>query len=414
MPYRNNLLPDGTPVQQSMTVDREQYIVENINIPLLGVILDVRPSDDRNNRSAQEWEDFRGYVPECSVLIVRDNMFLDRVLITPDMPAGIDDYYERLPRGSSKLVTGEELPSSFGNIDPMLLDGDWCIVGFFKGKIDSPYVMRWFPNPNNRFDPATSGKAFPNLATGEGAALEQAGRYFSRVNGVEFVITTEGDVSLSTRFSNSQMDFQKNAAASKGGTFTASSSSDNFSGGTTEGRFPRTEREDGGSVRVQMKPTQTFEVDFEPQIDGIGWDDVTNSELPQTNPENPGNLPPDRTLVANTYARFDSSTIILDVPAEFEVTSKDLVNINVENTTTITSPEIYLVSETEVIIGTNTSDQFLALGTKLTGHLATPGIIASPMGPLSINPPSEASLPSSPAWASVLSDKHKVEDRSGP
>lgn len=411
MPVRRNRLPDGTFPQQSMTRNKSQYKVENMTIPMLGVVMAVRPSDDVKNRSAMEFSDYRGFVPECDVYIVADNFTLPNVLITPDAPCGLDDFYERLPRASSALVDGTPLSSSLGGLNPAELDGDWCIVSFFKGKIDSPYIQRWWPNPNNRFDPATSGKAFPNKITGEGTALEQAGRYFNRINGVECVITTAGNINISTRFSNSKVDFQASSPLSKVGKAVAGEN-DTFKLPSTEGRPSREEREDGGSVRLQVKPSQTFEIDFAPQIDGMGWDDLSNEELPQTNPHILPSLPPNRTIPQYSYLIFDKDQVSIDVPLDFKVNSNSTVTINALTNTTITSPQIHLVALDEVVIGTNISTEYLALGTQLVKYLGTPGIIASPMGPLSLTPPNPLQDPTwISGWDSLISDKHKVQSR---
>ena len=427
MPYRNNLLPDGTPIQQSMTRNVAEYQVEDISVPLLGVVLTVRPADNVANRSAKEHNDYRGYIPECSVYIPDDNMVLDNVLITPDAPSGLGDFYERLPRGSESLVDGSKLPNSFGNIDPSQLDGDWCIIGFFKGLIDSPYIMRWWPNPNNRLDPATSGLAYPNPVTGEGRALNQAGRYFTRINGVECVISSAGNVALSTRFANSKLEFSGNSATTALGAV-AGGVGDSLPAPNTEGRWKRAEREDGGAIRLQVKPSQTFEIDFAPAIDGMGWDDLNEEQLPQTNPQPTPQLPPNRSALEHTYARFDTATVEIDVPSDFKVTSNNTVTIIVDSAfnvssrdnitmdagsnATLTSPEIYLAASNEVIIGTDSSNEFLALGTKLITYLSRPGIIQSPMGPLRLLPPNIVDPVEFPdGWDSLVSDKHKIEER---
>lgn len=388
MPVRYNMLADGTPLQQATTRKSSQYNVEDMSIPMLGVILNVRPSDDVRNRSAAEFEDYRGYVPECTVLIVHDNMSLEHVLITPDAPAGLDDFYERLPRGSSAFVDGVEFSSSLGGLDPNKLDGDWCIVGFFKGLIDSPYIVRWWPNPNNRFDPATSGKAFPNKITGEGTALEQSGRYFTRVNGVECVITTEGNVNLSTRFSNSKVDFQKTSALSKVGDAVAGTG-DAFQLPNTEGRPSREEREDGGSIRLQVKPSQTFEIDFTPQIDGMGWDDLPDEQLPQTNPHLLPSLPPNRIIPTYSYMRFDKDQVSIDTPVEFKV-----------NAASIT------IAASTVSLGSATANQPFVLGTELVNALANYANAlgaGTPTDPVLIGTAQTAAVALASALADVLS-----------
>jgi len=329
--YRNNINAEGTAIQQAMTRNLNQYAVEKISQPMLGIILEVRASDNPRNRSAQEWDDLRGFLPECVVYIPSDNLVLSNVLITPDAPCGIDNYYEQLPQGSSVMVDGREIPASLQGVDPFKLDGDWCIVGFLKGIIDSPYVLRWWTNPNNRYDPATSGRAYPNPVTGQGRALDQAGRVFTRKNGVETVISTTGDILVSTRFSNSTLSFEEaspnSVISTAAGTpkSVATSADDRFVQQNTEGRWTRNEREEGGSVKLQIKPTQYLEVDFAPAVDGYAWNDLPNEEVPQTNPEGV-KLPPNRISIGNTYSKWDTEQITIDVPVDFTVNSNDTVN----------------------------------------------------------------------------------------
>lgn len=278
--------------------------------------------------------------------------------------------------------------------------------------MQSPYILKWWPSPANRLDPATSGLAFPNPNTGEGNALEQAGRYFSRVNGVECVVSTEGNISISTRFANSKLDLSGKSATTGLGATSITSSDDAFKLSDTEGRPSRSSLEDGGSIKLQIKPSQSFEIDFFPAVDGRGWQDVNDPELPQTNPKSVGNNPPDRVAVSHSYLNFDTNQITIDVPVDFKVNSKNTITLGADTGATVTAPEIHLVASTEVVIGAATSEQYLALGTALVEYLQLPGIVASPMGPLGlINPFAMDPVAFPDDWESLLSDKHKVEER---
>jgi len=128
----------------------------------------------------------------------------------------------------------------------------------------------------------------------------------------------------------------------------------------------------------------------------MGWDDLSDPELPQTNPHDIPSLPPNRPLLEFSYLILNKDTLTIDVPVS----------------ATITSPEISLIASTSVAVGATGSDQYLALGTKLKDHLGTVGVIPSPMGPLSINPPPVTPATTTiPGWENLISDKHTVEDR---
>jgi len=312
----NNL---GNPVQQSMTVRPEDYVGLNLTRMMLGIVLDVYPADDERNRSSFQREDRRGYLHTCTVLVVQDGRGtyfpLENVVIPPDAPSGLDDYYERLPRGCTGLVTGENWNNQLNHINPYDLDGDWCVVGFLGGSVDQPFVVRWWPHARNCFDPATSGTTNPN-APGQGKTLDQSGRYFHRINGVEFVVTKLGHVYVSTYRANSNLRFGNDLAP-------------------VEGRFPRTLQDsDGGSFKLWIKPSQSFELDFNRPEDGMGVLDVADSELPQTNPSQSGSS--SRASKDNTYVLIEQDRIDITVPEEIKLVSKQRFLLESEEDTTIT------------------------------------------------------------------------------
>lgn len=309
----------GNPVQQSMTVRPEDYVGLNVSRLMLGVIMEVYPADDERNRSSYQREDRRGYLHSCTVLVIQDGRGtyfpLENVIITPDAPTGLDDYYERLPRGCSSLVTGENWNSQLNHINPYDLDGDWCIVGFLGGSVDQPFVVRWWPHPHNPFDPATSGKTNPN-ASGEGETLIQSGRMFHRINGVEFTVTKLGHIYVSTHRANSSLRFGSDLSP-------------------VEGRFPRTLQDsDGGSVRMWVKESQSLELDWNPPVDGMGVLDVADAEIPQTNPSESGSS--SRAAKENTYILIEKDRVDITVPDEFKVLSKKRILLESEEETTLT------------------------------------------------------------------------------
>lgn len=311
--------PRGNPVQQSMTLRPADYAGLNISRLMLGVVLDVLPADNQLNRSSYQRIDRRGYLHTATVLVIQDgrgtHFPLENVIITPDAPTGLDDYYERLPRGCSSLVTGENWNSQLNHINPYDLDGDWCIVGFLGGSIDQPFIVRWWPHPHNPFDPATSGNTNPNTTEG-GETLVQDRRMFHRINGVEFTVTKQGHIYVSTYRANSALRFGSDLSP-------------------VDGRFPRTLQEtDGGSFKMWIKPSQSFELDWNTPVDGMGVLDVADAEIPQTNPSESGSS--SRASKDNTYILIEKDRVDITVPDEFKVLSSSGILLESQEETTLT------------------------------------------------------------------------------
>lgn len=313
---------DRTVVQQSMTVLGQDYAaVLDSTKTFLCAVLTVQMADAADNRIADQYEDHRGYLHTCTVRVIEDgsgggSVDIPHVVITPDRRTGILEYYEDLPRPTSFSVYGDQIDGEHHGVDPYSLDGDFCVVGFLGGQIDLPYIVRWWPHARNVFDPATSGDGNPDFL-GNGTSLDQSNRLFSRVNGVETVITGEGNVYLSTHLSGSAIE----------------------PGGTPKnGRFARKEVDEGGSIRVQVKSSQVFEMDWNPQEDGIGTDNVTDGSLPQTNPQT--GIPFTAvhngiTPLPNTYHRVDGTTIYTEVPNSIEVVNHGVMDYTGEDTITV-------------------------------------------------------------------------------
>lgn len=339
---------DKTVRQQSTTFDPRDYRDLNVSMPMLGIILSIQPADRDFNRSAEQTEDRQGYLHECTVLIIDDAspayMTLEGVLLTPDSPSGIDDFEERLPRPCSKLVTGELFDGNIAGIDPHDLDGDRCVVSFIGGKIDSAFVLRWWPHSRNVYDVATSGGGI------NGDTLQQLRRYFRRINGVETVITPEGDIIFSTTLANSTVTPEAPAQA---------------------GRLAReTDSEEGGSVRVNIKPSQVMELTWNPQEEGIGVADTAEPSLPQTNP--PQTEPSPSNERPNTYIYIDIDQIDIVVPGT--------ALINAGEKATIQSPRINL----EETFGEATDP--VILGEEHRQWFINTFQVLSPFGPLKIDP----------------------------
>lgn len=360
---RSSDAPDGTTLQGALLAEREDYKPLNMSLLMLGVVVEVYPSDREENRSAQQTEERHGYRHECTVLVVDDGnsayTMFENVVIPPQGPSGLDDYDERLPRPSSIQVDGEEFDSSLQQIDPYDLDGDWCVIGFIGGRIDHPFVLCWWPHSRNPYDSATSG------AGSNGNALDQAGRYFSRINGIETVITSQGNVVFSTTWANSSL--KPGAEA-------------------TQGRFGRNEDEEtGGSVRFNIKPSQAVEITFNPQEEGIGVLDTSDPEMPQRNPT-------EEEPVASgerneTYIYMDRDQVDFFVPGNFSVDVTEGVSITAGDTIRIDAENELELESTLIKIGAEAADdEALVLGEQLRVWLESTCKVLSPFGPLSIDP----------------------------
>jgi hypothetical protein len=294
---------DNSVIQQGLTVENKDYKHMRMYKCMLGVILEVVPVDRDENRSGMQTVDRKGHTHECSVLIINDGtsayMTLENVIITPDSPSGLDDFEERLPRGSSSLVTGAEYDPNLHAIDPYDLDGDWCVIAYLGGKIDSPFILRYWPHARNTFDAATSGKGL------EGDTLVQNRRYFRRTNGVESVITSKGDVIISTTYANSVLVPSEEPA---------------------DGRIARTLNEDvGGSIRINIKPSQSLELNFNAIDQGIGVIGNTEPELPQLNPWQEEPVPTEEQ--PETYIYIDRDQADFIVTTSVTITTGDVIQL---------------------------------------------------------------------------------------
>lgn len=354
MSYRSLVGKDQTIIQGSLTIDPSEYRHTAMNSLMLGVILEVVPIDSDQNRSSMQTIDRKGHTHECTVLIVNDStpayMTLPHVLITPDSPSGLDDFVERLPRGSSSLVSGAEYTTELHGIDPYDLDGDWCVVGFLGGQLQAPFIVRWWPHSRNTFDAASSGKGL------EGDLLVQDRRYFRRTNGVETIITSKGDIVISTTRANSALTPPEEPSF---------------------GRIARTLNETiGGSIRVNVKPSQTFEMTFNPQDEGIGVVDTAEPELPQLNPPQEDPVASDER--PETYIYIDRDQVDFIVTTSVTVTTQDTITLTATNV-------VELEAET-IKLGTGAEANPVVLGEELRVWLRDVCVVLSPFGPLKIDP----------------------------
>lgn len=287
----------------------------NIDKSMLGVVLRVYPADMSRNLMSQYFGDRHSFVAVCEVLVMNDgsgsHMRLPNVMIPASNPGGLDNFSESLPRGSSKYINGEDFDVTNQQNDTHDLDGDWCVINFIGGNIQTPFVTNWWPHPRNTFDPQTSGEGHPN-SKGEGQALQQCkngrGRSFRRINGVETVVSERGDIFLSTHYSNSDI-------------------TPNAEGKPERGRFSRSvDPNNGGGIRVNVKTSQAMELNWAVQEDGIGLNSTHDPSLPQTNPQQ--TRPYSARSKESLFIKFQNKSAIFETPSLFFVDSSNQIRLN--------------------------------------------------------------------------------------
>lgn len=300
--------PDGTIMQSGLVARPGDYEHERLNHLVVGVILNVKFSDDPTNPSAIPTEDQRGSQVTCDVMALshgNDNPWvIPDVVVTPSGPSGVDDFCEDIPRGSTLLIDGSKYDATLRGVDPQKLDGDWCVVGFIGGSIEHPVMLKWWPHPGNTRDPATAG--FP-VRSGEGqrnaGTLNQGRRSFRRYAGLKVTVTSKGSVWIDTNESNAE-----------------------FQG--AQGGPKRNARDEGGDLQVDMKKTRRLQVNFNPPV-----------PLPKTEPSLPQANPPQgerQRETAKTSLTLDQDTIEMIAGKVAKILSNDQ-NIEIRAKTRVTA-----------------------------------------------------------------------------
>lgn len=362
--HRNIFSQSGTPIQQSITVNPEDYTLNKVSGLMLGVVVAVRYCDSDGNKSAQQFTDRRGFRTEVDVLVTQDgrgsNLTLRNVLVSHSMPSGLHNFVEFIPREATKLVSGEDLPSDFTGIDPYDLDGDWCVIGFVGQSMIHPVVVSWVPHFRNLFDPQTSTV---------NSTLDQKGRYYSRVNGVETIITPSGDIVLSTALSGGKVKYPLQVDK-----------------GRPKADVPEDE---GGSILVQIKESQTLELGFDPPREGEGPAGRPMSSLPQTNP--PPSKSGESTSKEKAYVKATSESIFISLPDLFSLKTKGRISIDTEDKCLIhASSDIKVESDTQATLEAETvklgdsAVEPAVKGQSLQSWIAG-CTVDSPFGPLPVN-----------------------------
>lgn len=275
---------DGTIHQSGLQRYARDYQHERLNFPVVGIITAVHFSDDPQNTTAKAHTDQRGSAVTCDVIVVGDGTpnpwLLPNVVVLPEGPTGVDDFCESIPRPCSQMIDGSTYDSSLSNVDYEKLDGDWCVVAFIGGSLEQPIMMKWWPHPGNRQDPATAG--FPIQTPSQGLTqsntLDQGRRYFRRFAGTRLTVTAQGSVFLDTNQANSELT------------------------GNSSG-VQRKPDDNGGDVQLDVKPARQLQVNFNPSV-----------PLPKTQPSLPQPNPPQGEQARAT----DRTTVTLD---------KDTINL---------------------------------------------------------------------------------------
>lgn len=242
---------DGSITQSVHVKNMEDYPHEgDMNIAILGVVVNLHPSDARTNRSAVQHSEQRGSAFEADVISLNDGSdtpwIIPNCVVLPRGSTGVDNYSEELPRPATQMIDGSEWNGSLADIDPDKLDGDRVIVQFIGGIITQPIITHWFPHPGNISDPATGGYAGGETGTANEVSsnptLIQGPRCVKRFAGTRLVITGKGSIYIDTNEANSTVE------------------------GSPSG-IQRKKTDDGGDIQVDMKPERQLEVNFNPPLD---------------------------------------------------------------------------------------------------------------------------------------------------
>jgi hypothetical protein len=255
----SGLVDDAGNVISSSSLRQEAHDeFQNIAGPMVGMILEVQPSDVVANKTSSNSRTKRGWRHECTVMItmnaggIEPNLILSNVVILPARHSGVDNYEEDLPRGvSTKHLDNKEITEQYAKLDTSRLDGEMCVVDFIGGSIDFPYIQNWWPHPANIYDPATCGKE----SSKEAGFLKQIDidkhltRSMRRVNGVLQLITPEGDIYINTNDANSILEIESDKGKTKG--------------------YKRLGKDSGGSIQIDIKPSQQVELNFNDPVEGL-------------------------------------------------------------------------------------------------------------------------------------------------
>jgi len=229
-----------------------------MNFPVVAVVTAIHFSDARVNPSAAVNPDQRGSYAVADVVVLNDGTdtpwVIPKVTILPPGASGVDDFHEELPTPTTGMVDGSKYSTDLVDVDPTKMNGDWCVVQFIGGFITQPIMTHWFPHPSNNRDVSTGGA----VAALGSRALPQGHRLFKRFAGAKVTVTPTGSIYLDTEEAGALLD--------------------------PKGSFTRKNKDIGGDIKVSVKDSRQFEVNFNKQV-----------ALPRTEPALPQANPPKST-----------------------------------------------------------------------------------------------------------------------
>jgi len=335
-------LPDGSIYSSSQLSLEEDLEDQRAFYPMVGVILNVNPSDDPDNLSAGvEGSDQKGWRHECRVLIMdantEPNLILENVIIPPNSHCGVDNYEEDLPRGLLRSLDGQKLSEHFKDHDITRLDAEWCVVAFIGGSIDKPFITNWWHHPLNFHDPASSGQALKGNSLKQVDLQKNKLRKLRRINGVQMLVSPEGDVYLDTSEANSKLDV-----------------------------LPSVKRmgvKKGGSIQVNVKSTQQAELNWNTPVEGLKAGSTSTS---RSREEALSHIKAPVKPVGNPKARETTRTMVRIKEYEALVRTSNL-NIECQNTgaagnLSATADDNVTVTSPDIRIGDATASEPAVLG----------------------------------------------------
>ena len=315
MPLGSKRYPDGSIVSSSDDWEYDHYSDYRVNYPVMGVVLEVVPSDRVDNQSIGDDSLLRGFYWEATVAILNDGVEsktapLQHVVIAPNGPSGVDNFSQDLPTPTTGLVDGSDYKGRLTGVDLDKLNGDRCLVQFIGGKYNQPVMTSWMPHPANRRDHSTAGFA--------DGSLDQGRPFLKRRNGVTTTITPDGSIFLDTNNSGSVVQ-------------------------GSQGGYTRSDTAAGGDIQIDVKPSRSLSIDFNDQV----FIAEQEPSLIQPNPA-PSEVAATERSVSNTHINIDSDNFT--VAAGYLATLQSIAG------------SIVLLPATRLYMGDESSEENMVLG----------------------------------------------------
>ena len=309
----------GSIAQGGLFHEADDYLHEDLNHSVVGVVLNVFKADSVLNTASTSAPNQKSSSNEARILVVRGitdtPWIIPNVTILPPSGSGNDDFSEELPTPTTGAIDGSSVRADFRNADPQKLNGDWCVVQFIGGQIEQPVMTHWFPHPSNKKD--------ANTERADLGHLEQNRRLAKRFQGMRWVVTSKGSILVDTSKSNHKIKTN---------------------------RVDRDEVSGGGDVRVTVKQDRELEVNFNP----LTFDETEPDFLWEKREIN-GNKDRDDT---NTRLILDKDNIQALAGQVAEIIAPQLVQIVSEQVVDILGQQkVEIASDSNVYIGREASAQ---------------------------------------------------------